>query len=97
MVQHGLLFFFMVTMFYHGQPIETIKNNDKKHACMVNHGEQVLLAILQNNAFGHLHSFCVVCEAWQALRDYFFFVRRLSVRHSFSSHHAFSSHFFITL
>ena len=91
-------FFFMVTMFYHGQPIETIKNNDKKYACMVNHGEQVLLAILQNNAFGHLHSFCVVCEAWQALRDYFFLsIVCLSVRHNFSSHHAFSSHFFITL
>ena len=34
------------------------------------------------------------CVAWWALRDYFFFVRRLSVRHTFSSdffRHTFSS------
>ena len=39
-------------------------------------------------------SFCVTCVAWWALRDYFFFVRRLSVRPSHFFVTLFSSHFY---
>ena len=45
--------------------------------------------------FYTIHTFCVACEAWQTLRDYLYFVRRLSVR--LSVRHTFSSHFFVTL